>query len=185
MSTQPTWGGVKAALKERNYTQSLNNITEYIEVWTGKKDDVAWPNCKVGEILCPSFGNLNLGNVVIYTVDGQSGQHGDLASFTIRASNKFDDDKAIWSVDYSLISQEISGFLYAKVPIPVVQKLSYHATEPTPDNIGALEAPAKFSSLFILIPNYSWRKTADNPALTEQGWTRTERWSYMSLYGGA
>ena len=191
----PSWAGTKAALKERNYDQKLDGITEYWEVWTGKKDDVAWPAYVIGATITPTFGSITLPTLNWYSINAEAGKNKDLAMYTAKASDRFDTAKAKWSLDNAIDSVAVQvGAIHASLPFvcPVVQKVSWYVTVPAVFGIG-LDTPVP---PFTLPPTnqppsgvfpvgfngvYAWFKTNCDPSFTPEGWQLTERWRWMRI----
>lgn len=196
-----TWVGPNvASRKERNYTRDSRGVYEYTELWTGKNDDSQWPNYANGQNIAPVFGNLNLPNCTVYSVNAQSGQRGPLASYVMKASNKFDPGLAKWSASQgqeqgTVVEQKntvvgsvtIVTFISRSIPwfVPVVEKTSYHLATPNVAGIGTYEAPPNCP--FSLSPNappgslgtWGWVKTNCDPS-PEDPWVLKEAWRFMA-----
>jgi hypothetical protein len=198
----PTWPTtIKAALKEANFTQSLDGITEYWEVWTGKKDDATyWPAYVAGAGCTPAVAYHGVtwpGDLYWYSINAESGQNKASATYTARASNRFSKPK--WSMDFSMESvQFLSGgssgvLITAPYLTPVVTKTSYSVTVPAVTGLGPgtpASPPFTLPSMTAppALPSFTgaywgWYKTNCDPSLTTEGWQLTERWKWIKIIG--
>jgi len=195
----PTWGGTTADLKERAYTIDAYNVIEYTEVWTGKVDDAnTWPNYTEAEIICPNVGNVNLGNLAVYSIDTEIGRNKALAHYVIKASNKFSELSNV-GTQYSCEMRQVegrvivgAGFPFGKVPwfVPSVNKISKWLNPPNASNIGMLENPP--ADVPFAYPNgwpppepvrlqwWGWMKTAAEVSKADV-WQYSETWAYVQI----
>ena len=196
MAADVIWVGNGALKKEVDYSQTLDGIVEYVEMWTGNPLNVAWPNYAVGTNIAPTFGNTNLPNLVWYSADAEQGKGKALASYTAKASNRFDMARAKWSLEYAMDTltfkpspgHDQQPTFSVPYPAAVLTRTSYWTTPPL-GAIGAGSPPAApFSYNQPAIPGYAfhtcgvvygWYKTDADPALTKDGWTLTERWKWI------
>ena len=200
-----TWGGTQAVKKEVSYVNTADQITEYVEVWTGNPLDGAWPTMAVGDIIAPNLGSVNLGNLAWYSVDTGQGQNKALAKLTAKAANKFHevdstDTKAKWHLDYGvemvkLVGPNLWGVILTQPYVcPVVQRtILYVNTVPTVPADGietptppfSVATPAQPPGVYYsgsIYPVWNWYKTSVVERNLD-GYSLITRWQWMVTTG--
>ena len=192
-SPNVTWGGPNlASMKEQTFIHTADNIIEYVETWNGNKDDTAWPNYAPG-------GTANVGGsetLTWYSVESESGKNKALSSLTAKASNKFNVNRAKWSMEqalesvtYRVLPDYTDNNYDFTVPflVPVVTATLFSIKVPNiTTNIPNLsDCPFTYNAnqpLFVPFHNYSvtygWVQTKE-PQLTSEGWQMVTRWRWM------
>ena len=192
-SPNVTWVGPNQALmKEYTFTNTADNIVEYVETWTGNKNDAAWPTFAPG-------GTTNVGGSEIltwYSVESEYGKNKALSSLTAKASNKFNVNRAKWSME-----QALESVTYRVLPdytdnnhdftvpflAPVVTATLFSIGVPnlTTNTPNLADCPFTYDAnqpLSVSFHNYSvtygWVQTKE-PQLTSEGWQMVARWRWM------
>jgi hypothetical protein len=191
-----TWVGTQA-LKESRSIQKLNrDIIEYSEVWKGKHDGTGWPAYTINGTVTPTVGGV--GGVALrwYDISVENPVRGAVASYTARASNKFDIDKAEWVVDVEFVPYLFntgSGYANYFLTNPVARRTLYSLTAPVVDSGGTLESPPIPVGIVIPSrpppptgwtyvggePTWRWMRNGDSVSIQAQVYSKTTTWTLI------
>lgn len=183
-----TWAGTQADRKSSEFIAMGNGVTDYVEIWTGNPASNLWPNYAIGAN-CTAAVNLGVstGNLVWYKIQVEQGNNKALGTYTATASDKFDDDNAIWTLEYEQVyvtywDSDTSSVKSGWFGLPILTKITKHplTDPPTATNVYSAESypTAPFTVDFPSVPMTGWAatKTADNIGEDSDGFTRTQQW---------
>ena len=211
MSRSLIRGGSEVTNSQRKAIVGLDNITEYIEIWTGKKGGTGWPAYVNGDA-------SGYGTTKWYSLSVEEGSQKGVSVYTARASDRFDSDKWKWSVNYG-VENVISGIsstsfsfpfgastlkavfggtlLHKPYVCPIVSRVSFYTVAPAAlaGSVGGPSGcpltyttpgqPGFLTGIYPDNPTWGFMKSAATPVLTELGWQMNEVWQWMVISGAA
>ena len=194
-SPNVTWGGLNlASMKEQTFIHTADNIIEYVETWNGNKHDTAWPNYAPGGTATVEGSET----LTWYSVESESGKNKALSSLTAKASNKFNVNRAKWSMeqalesvtyrvlpDYTDTNYDFSAPFLA--PVVTATLFSIEVPNLATDTPNLSDCPFTYSAnqpygveFHNISVTYGWVQTKE-PQLTSEGWQIVIRWRWMVI----